>query len=590
VRNVTGADTKYPYNPFYGGVSPHVAAAWNPHGYDGILGKVLGNGKTVVRAGYGRIFSRLNGVGLVLVPLLGTGLGQAVSCIGASKTGQCLGNGGVDPTTAFRIGADGMSAPLPAVSQTLPQPYIPGVGGNAASGSGSVLDANFRPARTDNFNVSIQREVSSHAIIEVGYIGRIIRNEWQQIDLDAVPYMTTLGGQSFASAFANTYWAVSAAGSGQVSVAPQAFFENALGGAGSSFCKGFSSCTAAVANNGTMNSFIANQNVYQLWAALNAASSWTLGRTMPSTPSAAIPAGQLSAVYFDTSKGYGNYNATYLSFTLRDFKGVTARSNFTWGRALGTGNSSQATSSYSVLDPWHISANYGPQFFDYKFLYNLSIYWQSPFYKSQKGVAGHLLGGWIVSPIFTAQSGAVMGVYNLNGATESFGELNPATGSTNGNGAQMLDGAVLASKFTGGNSANYNLNVSTSASGAGVNSNGTNGGNNINMFKNPDQVYNQFRPCILGYDTSCGNGGNIRGMPTWNLDATVTKDIGIWKEGRVGAQLIFQFYNLLNHTQLADPYLDISDPQDFGVLGTNNPNGGQINSPRTMSFGLRIHW
>jgi hypothetical protein len=74
------------------------------------------------------------------------------------------------------------------------------------------------------------------------------------------------------------------------------------------------------------------------------------------------------------------------------------------------------------------------------------------------------------------------------------------------------------------------------------------------------------------------------------MDATVTKDIGIWKEGRVGAQLIFQFYNVLNHVQLADPYLDISDPQDFGVLGTNNPNGGQSNAPRSMSFGLRIHW
>ena len=67
----------------------------------------MGNGKTVIRGGYSRIFSRLNGVGLVLVPLLGTGLGQAVSCIGASKTGQCLGNAGVDPTTAFRIGTDG---------------------------------------------------------------------------------------------------------------------------------------------------------------------------------------------------------------------------------------------------------------------------------------------------------------------------------------------------------------------------------------------------------------------------------------------------------------------------------------------------
>lgn len=591
VRNVTGADTKYPYSPFYGGVSPHVAVAWNPRYSDGIMGKLLGNGKTVFRGGYSRVYSRLNGVGLVLVPLLGTGLGQAVSCIGASKTGQCLGNGGVDPTTAFRIGTDGLNAPLPPVSQTLAQPYIPGVGGNAASGSGSVLDGNFRPARTENFNLSIQRELSSHAILEVGYIGRIIRNEWQQVDLDAVPYMTTLNNQSFAQAFAQTYFAVAAAGSNPVSVAPQPFFESALGGAGSSFCKGYASCTAAVANNGTMNSFIANNNVYQLWAALNAASSWTLGRTMPSTPSAAIPAGQLSAVYFDTSKGLANYNAGYASLTIHDYHGLTVRSNFTWGRALGTGNQSQATSSYSVLDPWHINASYGPQFFDYKFLYNIAVYWQAPFYKTQKGVLGHLLGGWIVSPIFTAQSGALMGVNNFNGATESFGELNPATGSTNNNTNQYLDGAVLASKFAGGNSANYNLTVSeTTASGAGVNSNADNGGNNMNMFKNPAQVYSEFRPCILGYDTSCGGGGNLRGLPTWNLDATVTKDIGIWKEGRVGAQLIFQFYNILNHVQLADPYLDISDPQDFGVLGTNNPNGGQVNTPRNMSFGLRIHF
>ena len=592
VKNVTGASTKYPYNPFYGGIAPHVAMAWNPHYGDGIMGKMFGNGKTVVRGGYSRIFSRLNGVGLVLVPLLGTGLGQAVSCIGASMTGQCLGNGGVDPSTAFRIGADGLSAPLgTAPSQTLPQPYIPGVQG-PASGSGSVLDANFRPARTDNFNLSIQRELSSHAMLEVGYIGRIIRHEWQQQDIDAVPYMTTLNGQSFAQAYANTYWAVAAAGSNTVNIAPQPFFESALGGANSSFCKGYASCTAAVANNSSMNSFFLGQNVYQLWAALNGASSWTLGRTMPSSPSAAIPSGQLSAAYYDTSTGFANYNAAYFSFTMHDWHGVTVRSNFTWGRALGTGNSSQATSSYSVLDPWHIQASYGPQFFDYKFLYNLALYWQAPWFKSQKGAVGHLLGGWVVSPIFTAQSGAVEGVYNgNNGDAESFGEMNPATGSTNGNNNQILDGAVLASKFTGGNSANYNLNVSEStASGAGVNSNAANGGNSVNMFKNPDQVFSEFRPCILGYDTSCGGGGLIRGMPSWNLDATVSKDIGVWKEGRVGAQLIFQFYNVLNHVQFQDPYLDIADPQDFGVLGTNSPYGGQLNKPRTMEFGLRIHW
>ncbi len=75
---------------------------------DGLLGKVLGDGKTVIRGGYGQIYSRLNGVGLVLIPLLGVGLGQPVSCIGASSSGQCLGTGGVTPATAFRIGTDGL--------------------------------------------------------------------------------------------------------------------------------------------------------------------------------------------------------------------------------------------------------------------------------------------------------------------------------------------------------------------------------------------------------------------------------------------------------------------------------------------------
>ena len=141
----------------------------------------------MLRAGYGRIFGRLNGVDLVLIPLLGTGLGQPISCLGATMTGQCLGNGGATPQNAFRIGSDGLNAPLPAVSQTLPEPYIPG-GANASAGSGSVLDPKFRPSRTDNLTVSIQRELfNQKAILEVGYIGRIIRHEWQEVDYDAVP-------------------------------------------------------------------------------------------------------------------------------------------------------------------------------------------------------------------------------------------------------------------------------------------------------------------------------------------------------------------------------------------------------------------
>ena len=111
------------------------SVAWNPKFNDGILGKLLGENNTVLRAGYGRLFGRLNGVNLLLVPLLPPGLLQAVSCTGVSRTRrQCLGSNGVDPSTAFRIGPDGMSrSPAHRFADAAASPIIPGVGGNAGA-------------------------------------------------------------------------------------------------------------------------------------------------------------------------------------------------------------------------------------------------------------------------------------------------------------------------------------------------------------------------------------------------------------------------------------------------------------------------
>jgi len=586
IANVSGASHKYPFNPFYGGVSPRAALAWNPKGHDGIFGKLVGDGKTVIRGGYGQIYSRLNGVGLVLIPLLGVGLGQPVSCIGASMNGQCLGSAGVTPASAFRIGTDGLTAPIPTPSTTLPQPSYPGTNGSTAAGAASVLDPSFRPAATYNFNFSIQREIKPKVLFEVGYIGRLINHEWMQRDLDAVPTMMTLGGQSFASAFAGTYipmCGLSPTCAGNTNVPVQPFFESALGGANSAFCKGFSSCTAAVVNNPNMNTAIQGTNVFDLWSALSQVSSWQLGRTIPSSQSAALPSGQASGIYADDSSGHSNYNALYTTFTTRDWHGVTTLSNFTWGRSLGTGNQSQATSEYTVLNPYNVKQSmYGPQFWDYKFTYTQTFLWSEPFFRTQKGFVGRVLGGWRIAPILTARSGAPLTVGSVGNGNQSFGETQ--TGGTN-------DGAVLAGPWTGGTTAHYNVNIANSATGAGVNSNAANGGNSMNMFSNPAATFNEFRPCVLGFDTSCGSGGLIRGMANWNMDMNIAKDISIFKE-RVSGTLSFQFTNVFNHVAQNDPYLSIGDPADWGVIGSNNANGngGQLNSPRQLTFSLRLRF
>jgi hypothetical protein len=562
VRNVAGGGLKYPYNDFFGGLSPRIAVAWNPSFSGGILGKVFGKGDTVIRGGYSRIFGRLNGVKQVMSLVNNTGAGQPISCIGASKDGRCLGANGVDPTTAFRIGTDGMTAPMPTLTTILPQPYFPGVGANPAAGDGAGIDPEFKPNRSDQFTISIQRAISKKLTLEVGYIGRKIRNEFMPVNLDAVPYMLTLGGQRFDAAWANLYTAVSSS----QTVATQPWFEAAMGGASSPYCSGYASCTAAVAAKQKTN--ITGTRVYDFWSALSRDTSWTQGRTQYSSN----PAQGTSLIQY-TSLGFGNYNAGYVSFTARDWHGLGARSNFTWGRALGTGFAAQSATGNTVLDVWDFHANYGPQGFDIRFIYNVSMTYQPGFYKSQKGVLGRVLGGWAISPIFTAQSGVPLRVTTSNGNSGAFGEIYNSSGSSNN------EGAVLLVPFTGGNSAHYGV--------AGSNGHGTTGdpavgGSGINMFEDPDAIYKEFRRLILGIDHGGNGTGVLRGFPTWNLDMTLSKDIHA-KE-RVGATLMFQFTNILNHFQPSNPTVNIDSPASLGVVT------GQTGSSRRLQFGLRIRF
>jgi hypothetical protein len=570
VRNV-GAGMKYPMSTFYGSFSPRIAAAWNPKFDSGLLGKLFGSGKTVLRGGYGRIWGRLNGVNLVLVPLLGIGPLQPVTCAGPSMTGQCLGANNVDPSNVFRIGTDGMTAPLPAPSQTLAQPFLMGYNGAISAGDVNTLDPNYRPQRTDNFSISLQRQLRDKMMLEVGYIGRILRNEMQELNLDDVPYMTTLNGQSFAQGYANIYNAL-ANGVAAGSIAAQPFFEGALGGKGT-YCAGYANCTDAVASK--LTSTFKSTGVSDIWSALNKADSWVLGRTMISGAGGGVSPLQATSVALTTSMGFGNYNALYATWKASDFHGATVVSNFTWGRVLGTAPLAQANSSNTALDAWNMQANYGPNSFDIKFLYNLAIYYALPVFKDQHGVAGHLLGGWTISPLFTAQSGAATCAYysegTLTGAeSQAFGE------SSSGSMTSTADCAVGSSPFTGVPKANYN--------NAGSGSVGTNNPQAINMYSNPATILAELRPCVLGMDTNCGGYGNLRGLPTFNLDATVLKNVGVWKEGKVGATLSFQFTNVLNHMQPGNGSLNMSSPSTFGRITS------QANTPRQMEFGLRLHF
>jgi hypothetical protein len=588
---------KYPYDPFYGSFSPRVSVAWNPHISSGFLSTLMGEDKTVIRGGYNRIYGRLNGVDLVLVPLLGTGLIQPVQCFGPLTTGACAGAANANPMNAFRIGTDGLTAPIPAAAPTLPQPLYPGINGVAA-GAGEALDPHFRPNVIDSFDLTIQRQLARKFLIEVGYIGRRITHEYQPININAVPYMMTLGGQRFDKAYGALVMQYCGGNAGLAggncaaispnSVTPQPFFEAALKGTG--YCTGFSSCTAAVAANegasGTGN--LTNASVWSLWSDLDTggtAPGFNFPRAMLNSPlncptGAEIGcSGQLtSGVGVNASIGYGNYNAAFLTAKVSDWHGMTAQSNFTWSRALSTGAVVQATSGDTPVDPFNLRRGYGLAGFDRKFVYNLFIVYQSPFFKSQKGIVGHALGGWTFGPIFTAASGLPITLGTINGGGQAFGEGDSNNYFANGN----SENAVPIGPIPG---AGVHYNVAGS-SGIGTS------GFGANMFANPAAVFNNIRQPILGVDQGNGGWGVLRGLPYWSLDLSIAKSIKVTERFNLQASVVM--INVLNHLVLADPgpspvpapgdYLDTSSPASWGVLP------GQGNTPRTMEFGIRVNF
>jgi hypothetical protein len=589
----TGAGVKYPYQPFYGSFSPRVGIAWNPS-----FSKA-----TVIRGGYGRLYGRLNGVDLVLVPLLGVGLIQAVQCRQAFANGNC-GPSNPSAATAFRVGVDGNAAPLPAAAPTLPQPAYPGF--NLVAGSASeAMDPHFRPDDIDSFDLTIQRQIGQKMLLEVGYIGRLIHHEFQPVNLNAVPYMTSVGGQQFQQAYANLEKMLGCATSAGAcganvpakkigtsanpsytafinSVATQPFLETAL--AGSSYCNKtvsngsgtpYASCTAAVLDNELTH--LTQQKVWNLWSDLDNGgfNPTVVPRSMQNTPIAGSSFGSSgmnsSGIAENGSFGYGNYNGVFFTVGLRDWHGLTVQNNFTYSKALGTGAEAQATSEYTEDNPFNIATMYGEQDFDRRIVYNMYMVAQEPWFKSQHGLLGRVAGGWEFAPIFAAGSGPPVSCGTVG--SESFGEGDDAN-------YFGIEQCVFNTPYNAGHSAHFGV---TGATDSYKNSIGTHTSKTpVNLFTNPVSVWNQVRSPILGIDTKDSGEGAFMGQPYWNMDAEIKKDI------RIAESTTFEFSfistNVLNHRQFADPSMNLGSPTNWGVLNS------QTNPPRNMEFGGRIQF
>jgi hypothetical protein len=247
------------------------------------------------------------------------------------------------------------------------------------------------------------------------------------------------GGQTFAQAFD----AVAAQLRAGTAVTAQPFFESAL--AGSSLCKS-SSCTAGVVSS--YSSSFLTQQVRTLWNAIQPSFA-----TGPATAAAT----QVTTFFFYTNRGWSNYNAGFITYRTRNWKGLALDANFTYAHSLDASglNQDQDTAGTNAYD---LHYDYGTSIFDRKYVFNLLGSYQLPFGHSGNKVLDQIAGGWSISPIFSAYSGLPLKV--TDGSSQEFGQ-----------GTSSSAGAIPLVKVSPGDSVHYAVagnsvtQVGTSGSG-----------------------------------------------------------------------------------------------------------------------------
>lgn len=528
---------------------PHVSLAWQVP----FKNKIFGDHQTVIRGGYAIVYDRTNDINQVSLPLTSGGLIDVDACGGPTFAGglQCT-NAATNPSTAYRIGVDGNSVPIPTPT-AVPIPYVPS--GTQTHPFGLFLESSLDPYATEGYSHSvdftIQRALPGSMILELGYIGRFSRNLPQDLSLNSPDYLMkdAVSGQTLGQAFDAVAQALRSG-----SAVPDApFFDNQIG---LSRCTtaGFANCSAMVAAqdptdliNGALNFFAFNE----------------LDRVTPT------PIDNLQAFYFFgiTDGGFSDYNAGFLSLNKSFNNGLQFQFNWTWSHAIGNQGVDQQNGS-GANSPYNLSLDRASESFDRRHVFNLWYYYQLPFghgkqFDIHNSALDHIVGGWYTSGIWTYYTGLPMyisagGDY---GSFESNGTA--AISSMRLHGAEGLNGSVVGT------------------SGVATAGNASNHGSGLNLFSNPTAVFGTLSaPLISKYGRVPFD--ELRMLPQWNLDFSFGKDLLAMER----FHLVFSadFLNGLNQVTFNQPSLSLNSRSNFGVFTS------QANNPRRILLGLKFEF
>jgi hypothetical protein len=376
-------------NTYYKGFAPRLGLNWSPGWHDGLLSKLTGGpSKTSVSMGFGIFYNPIE---------------QLV-----------LEQFSAEPPFG---GSNSVSSPLfqtPFVDQsgsTYANPFT----GILTPPRGTPIDwtrfqdsvffgqfpANLRLQYSDQYNLTIKRELPHDILLQVGYVGsqghRLLAS--YELNTSALTAQSCNDLQAISS-----YYAPAPAGSPVNPNANQALSSDYACGSfseDSTFSLPANSIPAGFTLHlpyGSVPSVTGNNaNPITLVGLRPYSSPLCQPTTGLGCPANGTPV--FSGIFTENTIAKSNYNSLQAMLEKRFSHGLQFQASYTWSKTLDN-----ASSFESALNPLNFNSTYGLSAYDARNRFVFNYVWDLPVPKYE-GIAGKLLDGWQASGIVSFQSG-----------------------------------------------------------------------------------------------------------------------------------------------------------------------------------------
>ena len=515
-------------------LGPRVAFAYSPSPSEGLLGKLLGNGKSSIRAGYSLVFDHF----------------------GAATVNTFDANGSYGLSTNLSNSPGSVyiaSAPRFTDLTTIPSSVLPSAppGGFPAVPSSEQfaiswgLDSAIKTPYSHLIDFSIARQLKNGSSLEVSYVGRLAHRLLAQEDV-AMPTNLTAAGTTYFAA-ARQLAQLGRAGT-SISAVPDIPYFQQLFGALNGVDLGLNHYGPATATQNAYQLYLQNQynETYALYE-LDVPDSLSQAGVNPNQtyPSFRFYHDQYSALYAWRSIGNSNYHALEVVYRQRFGAGLQADFNYTLSKSMDITsqserlNTSGATNYSQILNTWNPNQLYGISDYDATHQVNSNYIWNLPVGRGKKFLptaskwVDEAIGGWETTGIVRWTSGFPFIVDN--------GAFYPTNWDIEGWASQVAKIPSSAAKR----------------------------GSLTQRFTDKDAVFAAFDHALPG---DSGTRNPLRGDGYFSWDAGLDKEFKITEHAKL--QFRWEMFNITNSVRFDSHSISatLDNPQNFGqatVLLTN---------------------